>query len=529
MKFALAQLNYIVGNLDYNTTKIIATIQKSEEKKADLVIFSELSVTGYSPEDLLTYPSFINKVKDKIEEIATHTQEIDAIIGAPILDNHKLYNAAIHLSKGRIKQIVKKTLLPTYDVFDEKRYFHAADQHQCIEVKGSKIALVICEDTWIPEESPLHTLWKENPSYIINISASPFSTTHHAARKEMVQKIQELFPIPFIYVNQIGANTELIFDGHSFVTNVAHQKIVSLPSFQEAFETVDFTASQNEKNNKIEEIEAIHQALILGIKDYFNKSGFKKAVLGLSGGIDSALTAALAAEALGAQNVVGILLPSQYSSDHSIKDAEDLAKNIGIETHILPIKNAYTSIEESLSGIFADKTADVTEENIQARIRGVLLMAYSNKFGAMLLNTSNKSEMAVGYGTLYGDMCGGLAVLGDIYKTKVYELCHWINKEKEIIPSNTIYKAPSAELRPDQKDQDTLPPYDILDQIIAHYVENALEKDEIISLGFSAEIVEKALILIKRNEYKRYQAAPILRVTKKAFGIGRKMPIVGKL
>lgn len=528
MKIALAQLNYMVGDLNFNTQKIIAAIERANQDKAELIIFSELSITGYSPEDLLTYPSFIAAAEKKIHEIASFTKEIDAIVGAPITENGKLYNAAIHLSEGKIKQIVKKTLLPTYDIFDEKRYFSSANELKCIEIKGQKIALVICEDTWIIDESPLHTLWKENPSFIINISASPFSKTHQKDRFQMVNAVHEKFPAPFIYVNQIGANTELIFDGNSFVQSSNRERIAELPSFQEAIQIIELEQNKTSFHPN-PETELIRQALVIGIKDYFQKSNFKKAVLGLSGGIDSALTAALAVQALGKENVVGILLPSQYSSDHSIKDAEDLANNLGIETHIISIESTFLVIEQALAPVFQQQPADVTEENIQARIRGLLLMAYSNKFGAMLLNTSNKSEMAVGYGTLYGDMCGGLAVLGDIYKTMVYELCAWINKEKEIIPINTLTKAPSAELRPDQKDQDSLPPYDLLDQIIFHYIENQLEANEIIDLGFPREMVERSLQLIKRNEYKRYQAAPILRVTNKAFGIGRKMPIVAKL
>lgn len=528
MKIALAQLNYIVGDLDFNSQKIITAIEQANQDQADLIIFSELSVTGYSPEDLLTYPSFITKTAKKIHEIASFSKQLDVIIGAPLHENGKLFNAAYHLSEGKIKQIVKKTLLPTYDVFDEKRYFSPSDKLNCIEIKGQKVALVICEDTWIIEESPLHTLWNEKPSFIINISASPFSRTHQEARFQMANKIQKNFPVPFIYVNQIGANTELIFDGNSFVQLSNHERVCELPPFQEKIQTIDF-AQNTTTHLPIPEIELTRQALVLGIKDYFQKSGFKKAVLGLSGGVDSALTATLAVQALGKENVVGILLPSQYSSNHSIKDAEDLAKNLAIETHTIAIENSFQTIENTLAPVFQNQPADLTEENIQARIRGLILMAYSNKFGAMLLNTSNKSEMAVGYGTLYGDMCGGLAVLGDVYKTMVYELCNWINKEHEIIPNNTIIKAPSAELRPNQTDQDSLPPYDILDQIIFHYVENQLEASEIIHLGFPKEIVEKSLQLIKRNEYKRYQAAPILRVTNKAFGIGRKMPIVAKL
>ncbi len=527
MRIIAAQLNYKIGDLDFNSQKIIAAI-KDNSSKAELIIFSELSVTGYSPQDLLLYSSFIQKTNKQVEEIARHSELVDVIIGAPFEENGTLYNAAFHLSGGRIKQIVKKTLLPNYDVFDEKRYFSPAEEVKCIEVNGAKIALIICEDSWDLANSPLNLLCNDKPSFIINISASPFSTTQIEARKKMAQKVVERFSVPFVYVNQVGANTSLIFDGNSFGINEKNQTVFQSNSFEEdirAFELSDIVEAGRDET----EMSMIYNALVLGVKDYFQKSGFKKAVLGLSGGIDSALTAVIAAKALGSDNVTGILLPSQYSSEHSISDALDLAQNIGIKTFTLPIKNSYIEIENSLKPIFEDAKKDLTEENIQARIRGVLLMAYSNKFGAMLLNTSNKSETAVGYGTLYGDMCGGLAVLGDLYKTKVYELSKWINKEQEIIPYNTILKPPSAELRPDQKDQDSLPDYEILDQIIYHYIEEQMDEESICALGFDDAVVKRSLQLIKINEYKRYQSAPILRITQKAFGAGRKMPLVGKL
>lgn len=527
MRIVAAQLNYKIGDLDFNSQKIIAAIIDNRSK-ADLIIFSELSVTGYSPEDLLLYSSFIQKTYLQIEKIAEYAKSIDVIIGAPLEEDGKLYNAGFHLSEGKIKQIVKKTLLPNYDIFEEKRYFSPAEEVKCIEVNGTKIALIICEDSWNIDKSPLNLLSKDKPSFIINISASPFSITQIEARKQMAQRIVEQFSIPFIYVNQVGANTSLIFDGNSFALNKNNQTVTYFNGFSEDIRTFQLSDIAETKENE-SEMSMIYNALILGVKDYFHKSGFKKAVLGLSGGIDSALTAVIAAKALGSENVTGILLPSQYSSEHSITDALDLAKNIGIKTFTLPIENSYIAIENSLKPIFEDTKKDLTEENIQARIRGLLLMAYSNKFGAILLNTSNKSETAVGYGTLYGDMCGGLAVLGDLYKTKVYELSNWINKKQEIIPYNTISKPPSAELRPDQKDQDSLPDYEILDQIIYHYIEEQMDEESICALGFDSNIVKRSLQLIKNNEYKRYQSAPILRITKKSFGAGRKMPLIGKL
>jgi NAD+ synthase (glutamine-hydrolysing) len=539
MRIALAQLNYHIGNFESNTHKVIEAIAKAKAANADLVVFAELAICGYPPRDFLDYDEFIQMSEDAIQTIAKHSTDIGVIIGSPTINlkssGKRLRNSALFLVDGKIQSSHHKGLLPTYDVFDEYRFFEAADEFNIVEFKGQKIALTICEDIWnvkdqpMYDQSPMDVLIKQNPDLMINISASPFDVNHHENRLETLRENVSKYHLPIIYVNHIGAQTELIFDGGSMVMNSEGEISKQLAFFAEDLQIWD----TEEKNSSIMDkaplpIERIRKAIVLGISDYFSKLGFKKAVIGLSGGIDSALTAALAVEALGKENVVGILMPSEFSSDHSISDAEQLAANLGIEYHQVNIKDTFSSFQHDLAPVFKDATFGLTEENLQARIRGTLLMAISNKYGYIVLNTSNKSEAAVGYGTLYGDMNGGLSVLGDLYKTKVYELSNHLNLQKEIIPQNTIIKEPSAELRPDQKDSDSLPDYELLDQILYQYIEEKQGRDDIIAMGFDPIIVAKILKLVNINEYKRYQTAPVLRVSKKAFGMGRRMPIVAR-
>ena len=444
---------------------------------------------------------------------------------------------------GKVQSIHNKTLLPTYDIFDEYRYFEPNAEYNLVEYKGKKIAITICEDLWekqavdnnfAKEElyttSPMEKLSLLKPDFVVNIAASPFSHNQKNIRTEILQSISKKYHLPIIYVNQIGANTELIFDGDSMVINSKGDVACRLNYFEEDYGIIDLEEIENQKaeEKEVDYIEKIHDALVLGLKDYFGKMGFKQATLGLSGGIDSAVTVVLAERALGKENVRVLLMPSEFSSDHSIKDALDLANNLGIQYEIVPIQNIFKSFENSLAPIFGDLPFNVAEENIQARVRGTLIMGLSNKFGHIVLNTSNKSESAVGYGTLYGDMNGGIAVLGDVYKTDVFRLAYFMNKDEKVIPLNSIVKPPSAELRPDQKDSDSLPDYDILDEILYLYIEKNMPTSEIIEHGFAKEIVDKIIRLVNMNEYKRFQTAPVLRVSSKAFGYGRKIPLVAK-
>ncbi len=548
MKIALAQLNYHVGNFESNTNKIIDAIHKAQNDNCDLIVFSELAVCGYPPLDLLEREEFVEQCLLHVEKIATECKSIMAIVGCPSINpepkGKKLFNSAFVLSEGKVNSIHHKTLLPNYDVFDEYRYFQPNSEFSLVELKGKKLAITICEDLWdeqpvfnsfakskLYKKSPMKELKQLNPDMVINIAASPFSYNQGQIRQQIIAQKAAKNEIPFFYVNQIGANTELVFDGSSLAVNSKGEIIKQLNSFNEDLQYCkleEMSSDKAIKSSPKEKIELIHDALVLGVKDYFNKMGFKKATLGLSGGIDSAVTIVIAERALGAENVRVLLLPSKYSSDHSIKDAEDLANNLGIQYDIVPIKDIVSSFDETLSPVFKDLKPDVTEENIQARIRGTLLMALSNKFGHILLNTSNKSEAAVGYGTLYGDMNGGLSVLGDVYKTDVFDLARFINKDREIIPINTIVKPPSAELRPDQKDSDSLPDYDVLDQVLFNYIEKNEHPEKIIASGFDKEVVYKAVRLVNINEYKRFQTAPIIRVSSKAFGLGRRIPLVSK-
>ncbi len=545
MKIALAQNNYHIGNFEYNTEKIINRIQRAKEQGADLVVFSELSVCGYPSGDFLEFTDYINQCYASLDKIKAHCSGIAAIVGAPDRNvspkGKPLYNAAFFLENQEIKQVYRKGLLPNYDIFDEYRYFEPATEFSILEFKGKKIALTICEDLWNLNDNPLYTgnpmetLARQGASLMINIAASPFAWNHGNERKKMLSENSRTYHLPMIYVNQVGAQTELVFDGGSMVFNQNGQIVEEMNYFEEDFLITDleligrksgYTPAYQEENP--DKIHDIYEAVKLGIKDYFSKMGFSKAILGLSGGIDSAVTMAIAADALGAENVLGVLMPSAFSSDHSVNDARELAENLNCPYKIIPIKETTELFEKSLAPWFKGLEFDVTEENIQARARAVYLMALSNKFGYVLMNTSNKSEAAVGYGTLYGDMCGGLSVLGDVYKTDVFALARYINRNKEIIPVNSILKPPSAELRPNQKDSDSLPEYDILDKILYQYIELRKGAKEIIAMGFDSALTQRTLKLVNTSEYKRHQTAPVIRVSSKAFGMGRKMPIVAK-
>ncbi|WP_140937390.1 NAD+ synthase [Sphingobacterium lumbrici] len=544
MKIALAQLNYHIGNFEKNNGKIIDAIQEAKSQGADLIVFAELAIGGYPAKDLLRNVVFIEECKRSINLIATHCQDIDCVIGAPLTnttgEGKKLFNAAVYISKGQVVNFYKKSLLPNYDVFDEYRHFQPNDNLQCIQMGDLKVALTVCEDLWDDDGDNSYVgdlmseLALEAPDLIVNIAASPFSYTHFKNRVNVLQRNVLKAHAPLIYVNQIGAHADIIFDGRSVALNQHGEIIVELKKFGEDVRYVTFDKGKLQATERYEEkpeateISLIHDALILGLRDYFSKSGFQKAVLGLSGGIDSAVVAALAIEALGAKNVLAVLMPSIYSSDHSLKDALDLVRNTGCEQLILPIKDIASAFENTLSGAFTGLQLNITEENIQARTRGTLLMALSNKFGHILLNTSNKSESAVGYGTLYGDMAGSLAVIGDLYKTQIYELAEYINCNREIIPLNTIVKPPSAELRPGQKDSDSLPPYDLLDAILFQLVELEKSGSEVVKLGFEEVLVQQVVNMLGNAEFKRFQSPPILRVSPKAFGVGRSMPLVAK-
>ena len=539
IKFCLAQLNFKIGDFEGNTAKIADTIFNAKQKGADLVIFSEMSVCGYMPDDLLDYPWFVEKCEQSLEAVAQSCQGIAAIVGGVMRNPNKgrlLQNVVCFMQNGKIQHVTAKTLLPTYDVFNESRYFEPASNSDLINFKGIQIGIAICEDIWDIyndfeyQKSPGTILKDLGADIIINPSASPFHLGKQSLRNRVFSGQASRFDIPVLYANQVGIHTELLFDGSSRAINSNGEIALQLPEFQESISYIDFENNQfvSSKTLPVEpdEIETLHRALIFGIKDYFQKMGFKKAVLGSSGGIDSAVVQALLSEALGSENVLAILMPSQFSSDGSVNDAKALSVNLGNPFEIIPIKHIFDQYSDSLSSLFEGREFNVAEENLQARSRGVLLMAISNKFGNILINTSNKSEMSVGYSTLYGDMCGSLSVLGDVYKGQVYALARYINRNQVIIPQEIIDKAPSAELRPGQKDSDSLPEYGVLDEILRLYIEGRKSKDEITMEGYDSQTVEKIVNMVNANEYKRYQAPPIIRVSSKAFGKGRIMPLV---
>jgi NAD+ synthase (glutamine-hydrolysing) len=545
MNITIAQLNYHIGNFEYNKIIICNAIEKARADGSELVIFSELCIPGYPPLDLLDRIDFIEKCNAAVSEIAEFCKGITAIVGSPVFNTYpegkKLYNSALVLSEGKILFRTNKALLSARDTFDEYRYFEPGTNSSIFSFKGIKIALTIGED--LRDVQPFDNEFEKsgypmddpasyNPDMIINISASPFSHTRIESRKKIFTSKAARHGIPVVTVNQTGANTELIFDGASLIINGEGKIYHQLPYFEEmvfSFSLDDLAAWKNPSPEiRHDPLSLIRKALVTGIRDYFRKTGVKKCIAGLSGGIDSVVVLCLAREALGPENVKALLLPSRYSSDHSVSDSIELAHNLGIGYEIISIEKAFSSFLETLEPYFRNCKPDVTEENIQARIRAILLMAFANKFGAILLNTSNKSEAAVGYGTLYGDMAGGIAVIGDVYKTDVYRLAREINREREIIPEKIITKPPSAELRPDQLDTDSLPEYDILDSILYQYIELNKPADGIVLENYDRSVVDKVLRLVNYNEYKRHQAPPVLRISSKAFGDGRKMPIVAK-
>jgi len=543
MKIALAQINFTVGDFKGNSNKIIEAIDRANRENANLVLFSELSVCGYPPLDLLEMDDFIENCIESVKIIALQCKGVAAIVGAPSRNQtkfgKKLYNSAYLLENQRIKSIYNKGLLPTYDVFDEYRYFEPATTFEVVEVAGKRIALTICEDLWNVDERPLYSaspmkqLARQNPELIVNIAASPFSWSHARAREKTFSENAILYELPLFVVNQVGCHCELLFDGGSAAYNSKGGLVCTFKPFSEGLEIIDLemvkqskfeptnvSITENEKNNLIK------TALVHGIQDFFGKLGLKKALVGLSGGLDSALTLVLAADALGSANCRAVLLPGTHSSVHSVADAKQLAEKLGVPYDIISINPTVEALEKTLAPQFAGTRPGIAEENLQARARSVILMGIANKFGYVLLNTSNKSEAAVGYGTLYGDMCGGLSVIGDIYKTEAYSLARHINQHEEIIPRNTIDKPPSAELKPNQLDTDSLPPYDVLDAILFQFIELQKPWSEIIKLGFGESLVKDVLQRVNSNEYKRKQSPPVLRVSTKAFGLGRRIPLV---
>ncbi|HBQ21757.1 MAG: NAD+ synthase [Deltaproteobacteria bacterium GWA2_38_16] len=539
MKIALAQINPTIGAFEYNSRKMLDFIKTAKAKKAELVIFPELSLVGYPPLDLLEKESFVKDNLKYLKQFSSHIQDIAVICG--FIDKNggksgkEFFNSLAFISNRKIIAKHHKVLLPSYDVFDETRHFEPGVKLHSALFHQHTFALSICEDIWNDKDFWKHRLYPKDPvadffqrkkAILINISASPYSINKLGLRRKMLSAISKKYKVPSFYVNQVGSNDELIFDGGSFALDEKGKLIAQCSDFKEDLVMVDLEEKTGEKHAiSTSSLEEVYKALLLGIQDYVRKCGFKKVLLGLSGGIDSALTAALATDALGKENVIGILMPSKYSSQGSIEDAKTLAKNLGIKTELIPIHSLFDSYIESLTPVFKNENSQLTQENLQARIRGNLLMALSNQWGALLLTTGNKSELGTGYCTLYGDMSGGLAVLADVPKTLVYELSRYMNLKTPVIPENSITKPPSAELRPNQTDQDTLPPYDQLDQILKAYIENLEPIAKIVKKGFSQSLVKDIVKRIDRNEYKRRQAPPALRISYKAFGIGRRLPI----
>ncbi len=573
MKIALVQLNYHVGNIEENVTKIKHGIKEAKSKGADLAIFAELAICGYPPKDLLLQNGFVKKCEDAAASIARECKGITAIVGGPshnpAANGRPIFNSAFFLADGKIKTIIHKSLLPFYDVFDEYRYFEPGRDNKLISFKGNKLAITICEDIWnqCPDSDnrythrrfPLKEMKAGKADYIINISASPFSYIHWEERRKVACSVAKEYKAPLFYVNNIGTNTDLTFDGSSFVVDKDGTPVSELASFKEdmaiiqvkgkkiiaAQRLISNTPKESQKSLKLKKgnsvwycssdtddnriTNSVYQALILGIRDYFHKNNLQKAVLGLSGGMDSALVLALAVEALGKENVTSVVLPSQFSSDETMNDAMQILKNTESPYEILSIEPGVEAVNESLSKAFKGLKPDITEENIQARMRGLFIMAVSNKTGALMLNTSNKSELATGYGTLYGDMGGALSVSGDLYKTQVYRIAEYVNElHPGLIPKNILKKAPTAELRHHQKDSDSLPEYDILDKILVQYIEQHKSAAEIKVKGATKELVIKVVNMVNKAEFKRQQFCPILRVSPKSFGTGRRMPIVAK-
>jgi NAD+ synthase (glutamine-hydrolysing) len=544
MKIVMAQLNPVVGDISGNLARMAETLRRCP-KDADLVVFSELYLVGYPPRDLLERPAFIRRSQEALEGVARLSAQYaptGILVGAPRPTDRErgkgLANTAFLFFEGKLLFHQDKSLLPSYDVFDETRHFDPAAQIRVAPFKGEKLGISICEDAWCGVESwcrrlydrdPMEVLGQAGATVLVNLSASPFQVGKEDQRYRLMRAHAQKLRAPFVFLNQVGGNDELIFDGHSLAFDAQGEPLAVLPGFEEALITVDLRQQGTPGLYAPQKPMAmVHDALVLGLRDYLHKTGFSKAVVGLSGGVDSAVVCSLAAKALGPDNVLGVAMPSLFSSPGSLSDAEQLAGNLGVDFRVIPITPVYQAYLEALREQFPVDRVDVTLENIQARIRGNLLMALSNRLGHLVLATGNKSELSVGYCTLYGDMSGGLSVIGDVPKTMVYELARFINREREIIPESIIDKAPSAELRPDQKDQDTLPPYDILDQIIQLYLVEAHSGEDIVARGFDPDTVRWVIRAIDINEYKRRQAAPGLKVTSKAFGMGRRLPIAAR-
>ena len=542
MRIGLLQLNATIGAYDKNRARLEAAYAEAVAKGAELVLAPELFLCGYPPRDLLLRGDFVQRGLDCLDALVGSVSAVPLIVGYvdrnPNRPGRPLRNAAAVIQNGEITHTVVKSLLPTYDVFDEDRYFEPAGKVFPLEIRGHKIAVTICEDIWNdadfwPERryrsDPVDDLVKAGATLVVNISASPWQRGKEATRLAMLQRVARDERVPLVQVNMVGANDELIFDGHSVALDARGNVLALGASFAEDVLVVDMDGPAPHGDKALvlpaNQEEQLFRALVLGVRDYVAKCGFKSTVLGLSGGIDSALVAVVAAEALGPEKVWGVSLPSRYSSEGSLSDAAQLAKKLGIRYDVLPIAEPVVEVEKTLEGVFEGRTPDATEENIQSRMRGLLLMALSNKFGPLVLTTGNKSELAVGYCTLYGDMCGALAVIADVLKTEIYALARWINRDEEIIPWNTIEKPPSAELRPDQTDQDSLPPYDVLDRILHHYVVDDADPKMLVSEGIPLETVRDVLNKIVFSEYKRRQAAPGLKVSARAFGMGRRVPI----
>jgi NAD+ synthase (glutamine-hydrolysing) len=545
VKIALAQINPTVGDFAGNLEKIIAASGRAAEHGARLAVFSELSICGYPPADFLEKPSFLERCRAAVDELAEATKELPvAVLAGVALPAHgetgkRAANAAVLLDKGNLVLEQHKRLLPFYDVFDEQRYFAAAKTQRAVELDGVRLAVTICEDAWNDKNfwprrlyavDPMEELMREHPALHVNLSSSPFWHGKRAVRRQMLSAIARRDRVPVLMCNQVGGNDSLIFDGSSIALNAQGELIAQAASFEEDLVVLDpFTASVVQEPEEDDTAAAYH-ALVMGTRDYIRKCGFKKALIALSGGIDSALVAAVAKDALGAENVLGIGMPSPYSSQGSVDDSRQLAANLGIRFEVIGITGLFEEYTRALEPMFHGMKPDLTEENIQSRIRGTLLMALSNKFNALVLTTGNKSEMAVGYCTLYGDMVGALAVIGDLVKTRVYAICRWLNREREVIPAAIIEKPPSAELRPGQRDTDSLPPYEVLDPIVEAYVERYETPEQIAAVhGFELKSVQQMVRLIERAEYKRQQAAPVLKVTAKSFGMGRRFPIAVKV
>lgn len=545
MKIAIAQIDPTVGDFTGNVEKIVAASRRAAGLGARLTVFSELAICGYPPADFLEKPSFLARCRTAVDELALATGELTTAVLAGIAlpamnDSGKpAVNAAVLLDGGKLLLEQHKRLLPFYDVFDEQRYFDAARTQQVVELVGTRLAVTICEDAWNDKNfwprrlyavDPMHELMRERPDVHINLSSSPFWHGKRAVRRSMLAAIAKRDGIPVLMSNQVGGNDSLIFDGSSFALNARGELIAQCASFEEDLVLLDPFETQPINPAEEDDTEAAYRALVLGTRDYVRKCGFKKVLVGLSGGIDSALVAAIATEALGAENVTCIGMPSPYSSSGSIDDSRQLAANLGIRFEVIGISDLFTGFTQTLAPLFAGTKPDTTEENIQPRIRGTLLMALSNKFSALVLTTGNKSEMAVGYCTLYGDMVGALAVIGDLVKTRVYAVCRWLNREREVIPWPILEKPPSAELFPGQKDTDSLPPYDVLDPIVEAYVERYETPERIAEAnGYPLALVQQVVHLVERSEYKRQQAAPVLKVTPKSFGMGRRFPIAVKV